>query len=134
MEESREIVKGEENARKAGKRRKRSGTRFEYRCCDEFRRKGFGAVRFKCSWGAYDLLLYRGESVCWAVACRRASGEKVEFSREEIEKLIKSAKELGCEPLLAYGFHHSPVYVLEVREPRAFTLRRGDGTPLEVWE
>lgn len=104
------------------------GYNFEIRVRDKFRDHGFEAER-KAASAPYDLLVMKDGKVVFLIDAKKTGQrdkDHLYVERESIKSVVEESEKVGSQPLIAYGFYRSPIYVgfpSELLEEEGKTVR-----------
>lgn len=89
------------------------GYNFELRVRNKFRENGFEAER-KAASAPYDLIVLKDGRVIFLIDAKKTAQRDKDYlyvSRESLERVIRESEKVGAQPLIAYGFWRTPIYV-----------------------
>lgn len=111
------------------------GYNFEIRVRDKFRNKGFEAER-KAASAPYDLLVMKDGRIVFLIDAKKTAQKDKDYiyvSKGSIESILEESGKVGAQPLIAYGFYRTPIYVgfpSELIESDGKNVRLEEGTKL----
>lgn len=89
------------------------GYNFEIRVRNKFRENGFEAER-KAASAPYDLLVMKDGRIFFLIDAKKTAQKDKNYiyvSMGSLKSIIQESEKVGAQPLIAYGFYRTPIYV-----------------------